>query len=100
MDNELSDKDLKEKEQKEQIMLYYSKGSYTSEKVLVYLYERGIDFTSFNVDLSKGEQFSKWFLKINPKAEVPVLTIKDPSRDPRDPRYLKILTDSTRIMHR
>ena len=89
----------KEEEKGEQIMLYYSKGSYTSEKVLVYLYERGIHFTSFNVDLSKGEQFSKWFLKINPKAEVPVLTIKDPSRDPRDPRHLKILTDSTRIMH-
>ena len=99
VEDKCSEDYVKEKEQKEQIMLYYSKGSYTSEKVLVYLYERGIDFTSFNVDLSKGEQFSKWFLKINPKAEVPVLTIKDPSRDPRDPRHLKILMDSTRIMH-
>ena len=55
--NEYSDAS-KEKKQKEQIMLYYSKGSYTSEKVLVYLYERCIDFTSFNVDLSKGEELT------------------------------------------
>ena len=89
----------KEDEKKEQLMLYYSKGSYNSEKVLVYLYERGIEFSSFNVDLSKGEQFSKWFLKLNPKAEVPVLTIKDPTREPSDPRALRIITDSTRIMH-
>ena len=88
-----------EKMKGEQVVLYYSRGSYTSEKVLVYLYERGIDFTSFNVDLSKGEQFSKWFLKINPKAEVPVLTITDNTKDPSDPRYYKVITDSTRIMH-
>ena len=86
-------------EKGEQLMLYYSKGSYNSEKVLVYLYERGIDFSSFNVDLSKGEQFTKWFLKLNPKAEVPVLTIKDPTKEPSDPRALRIITDSTRIMH-
>ena len=86
-------------EKGEQLMLYYSKGSYNSEKVLVYLYERGIEFSSFNVDLSQGEQFAKWFLKLNPKAEVPVLTIKDPTKESSDPRALRIITDSTRIMH-
>ena len=84
---------------KESITLYHSKGSYNSEKVLIYLYERGIKFSSFLVDLSKGEQFSKWFLKINPKGEVPVLTIKDHSRPSSDPRSLRIIAESSRIMH-
>ena len=91
--------DEKKEVPKETITLYHSKGSYNSEKVLIYLYERSIPFVSFIVDLSKGEQFSKWFLKINPKGEVPVLTIKDPSRHASDPRSFRVITESSRIIH-
>jgi hypothetical protein len=85
--------------QKHHLMLYYSKGSYSSEKVLIYMYERGIEFSCFNVNLTKGEQFSKWYLKINPKGEVPALAIKDSSLDTTNPMSIRVIIDSTRIIH-
>ncbi|XP_073840781.1 ganglioside induced differentiation associated protein 1 isoform X2 [Musca autumnalis] len=41
--------------------------------VLLLLYEKNIDFTPYVVDLLNGEQYSEWFLNLNPKADVPVL---------------------------
>lgn len=37
------------------------------------LYEKNIDFTPYVVDLCNGEQYSSWFLNLNPKGDVPVL---------------------------
>lgn len=37
------------------------------------LYEKNIDFIPYVVDLSNGEQYSSWFLNLNPKGDVPVL---------------------------
>lgn len=37
------------------------------------MYEKNIDFTPYVVDLLNGEQYSSWFLSLNPKGDVPVL---------------------------
>jgi len=36
-------------------------------------YEKKIDFFPYVVDLCNGEQYSNWFLNLNPKGDVPVL---------------------------
>lgn len=46
---------------------------YFYPQILFALYEKGIKFTAYEVDITNGEQYSKWFLAMNPKAEVPVL---------------------------
>lgn len=51
------------------------------------LHEKNIDFEPFVVDITKGEQYSSWFLDINPRGEIPVLKVKD-----------EIIPDSTRIL--
>lgn len=51
------------------------------------LYEKKIPFTTKLVDITKGEQYQPWYLKINPKGEVPVL--KD---------GIKFIPDSVRII--
>ena len=70
------------------VMIYHYRGSHCSQKVLMYMYERDIDFTAYHVDLQKDEHLATWYLKINPKGEVPVLKMED-----------KVLSDSTRILH-
>ena len=42
-------------------------------KVLLVLNEKHIEFTPYIIDLSNGEQYSSWFLNLNPKGNVPVL---------------------------
>lgn len=42
-------------------------------QILLLLYEKNIEFTPYVVDLLNGEQYSNWFLNLNPKADVPVL---------------------------
>ena len=37
------------------------------------MHEKGVDFTIHPIDLSKSEQYQRWFLEMNPKGEVPVL---------------------------
>lgn len=37
------------------------------------LYEKNITFIPYEIDAVHGEQYSKWFLEINPKGELPVL---------------------------
>lgn len=37
------------------------------------LYEKNITFTAYEVDVLNGEQYTSWFLDLNPKGEVPVL---------------------------
>ena len=52
------------------IKLYHYRGSFSSQKVLLYLHERGIDFSGFHVDLQRNEHLAPWYLEINPKGEV------------------------------
>ncbi|XP_026762506.1 ganglioside-induced differentiation-associated protein 1 [Galleria mellonella] len=69
------------------VLLYCNYYSFYSQKVLLALYEKNVDFEPFTVDITKGEQYSSWFLEINPRGEIPVLKVKD-----------EIIPDSTRIL--
>ncbi|XP_064610832.1 ganglioside-induced differentiation-associated protein 1-like [Liolophura sinensis] len=60
-----------------EITLYFSYGSYYSQKVLLALYEKDLTFTPHVVRLDDNEQLEPWFIKLNPKAEVPVLKAGD-----------------------
>ena len=53
--------------------LYHNHMSVCAQKVRLVLAYKGVDWTSRHLDLRKGEQFSKAFLKLNAKAVVPVL---------------------------
>lgn len=68
-------------------ILYYSPNSYYSQKVLFAIYEKKLKFKPYLVDL-KGEQYESWYMKMNPKAQVPVL--KDGE---------KIICDSSQILN-
>lgn len=37
------------------------------------LYEKKIKFSLYELDVTNGEQYSDWFLELNPKGELPVL---------------------------
>lgn len=37
------------------------------------MYEKGISFRQYEINVAIGEQFSDWFLELNAKGEVPVL---------------------------
>lgn len=69
------------------LLLYQYYPSYFSQKVVFALFEKKLKFKSHIIDLARGEQFEPWFLKLNPKCEVPVL--KD---------GVKIIPDSRRII--
>ncbi|XP_034483353.1 ganglioside-induced differentiation-associated protein 1 isoform X1 [Drosophila innubila] len=55
------------------LVLYFHPYNFYSQKVLLVLYEKNIDFTPYIIDLCNGEQYSSWFLNLNPKGDVPVL---------------------------
>jgi glutathione S-transferase len=55
--------------------LYHFEAAANSMKPLLCLHEKGVDFVSrqLNKDGKRWEQYSDWFLKINPDGQVPVL---------------------------
>ena len=55
--------------------LYFSYDSFPSRKVLMYLYEKGVNFDSYVIDVDEGENFCSWYLRINPRGEVPSLVL-------------------------
>ncbi|EDW69281.1 ganglioside-induced differentiation-associated protein 1 isoform X1 [Drosophila virilis] len=59
--------------QDNKLVLYFHPYNFYSQKVLLVLYEKNVDFTPYIVDLCNGEQYSNWFLNLNPKGDVPVL---------------------------
>ena len=56
--------------------------------------ERAIDFKHEVIDLSYNQHLAKWFLALNPKGEVPTLTMAS-----RDDQEKKTLTESNHIIH-
>ena len=58
-----------------QVTLYHDPRSHSCQKVLVYLHERGIQFKPILVSLRENQHLAKWYLAINPRGEVPTLTI-------------------------
>ena len=55
------------------INILHFQGSSCSQKLRIFLNEKKIDWKSYHIDLGKGDNFSKWFLGINPRGVVPVL---------------------------
>ena len=55
------------------LTLYHGANSVCSIKVRIVLAEKALDWEGRHIDLPKGEQFHPDFLKINPRAIVPVL---------------------------
>uniref|UniRef100_A0A1A9Z3D3 GST N-terminal domain-containing protein n=1 Tax=Glossina pallidipes TaxID=7398 RepID=A0A1A9Z3D3_GLOPL len=68
------------------LVLYMHPYNFYSQKILLLLYEKNIEFTPYVMDLLNGEQYSKWFLNLNPKADVPVL--KDQSFAVTDSQHI------------
>ena len=55
------------------IHLLHFKGSACSQKLRIFLNIKNIDWHSHEINLIKQEQFSEWFLGINPRGLVPTL---------------------------
>ena len=55
--------------------LYHFEPVSNSAKCLIYLHEKGVEFTShqLNIDGKQFENYSDWYLKINPTGFVPAL---------------------------
>ena len=60
-------------QQTSMLKLYTGKNSICTQKVLIVLSEKGLEVESRYIDLFKNEQFSDWYLSINPKGVVPSL---------------------------
>ena len=75
------------------ITLYHANWSLCSQMVRVALYEKGITFKEIHIKLcdqySEGENLNKSFLKINPLATVPAISIDE-----------EIIVDSVKIIKR
>nr|CAD7441829.1 unnamed protein product [Timema bartmani] len=69
------------------LLLYHHHYSFYSQKVVMALNEKKLSFESHLVNLAKGEQYQSWFININPRGEVPVLT-----------DGVKVIPDSGRII--
>lgn len=54
-------------------MELYTFGTPNGQKVTIALEELGASYTVQRIDISKGEQFSPEFLKINPNGKIPAL---------------------------
>ena len=90
-----------------EVTIYHCDGSYNSEKVIVYLRERNILFKQVYVDLQENVQLSRWYLHINPRGEVPSMSLrvnKDAKVDidaesKGSEKNNVIVNDSTKIIH-
>ena len=55
------------------VHLFHFQGSACSQKLRIFLNYKNIDWVSHEVNLIKGDQFSEWYLGINPRGLVPTL---------------------------
>ena len=71
----LLDIDIKTKEVKKWkgINILHFQGSSCSQKLRIFLKEKNINWKSHHVNLVTGDNFTDWFLGINPRGVVPVL---------------------------
>ncbi|MGF6779321.1 glutathione S-transferase family protein [Paraburkholderia sp. GAS334] len=60
-------------------ILYESKGSPNARRVRIFIAEKGITIPTKAVDLGTKEQFSDPYKAINPRSQVPALTLDDGS---------------------
>nr|XP_040569707.1 abnormal spindle-like microcephaly-associated protein homolog [Lepeophtheirus salmonis] len=59
------------------IRIFHYRESTESEKVLMYLCERGIEFSGYHMDLAENENYGDWFLKLNAKGEIPTMVFNE-----------------------
>ena len=71
----LLDIDIKTKEVKkwQGINILHFQGSSCSQKLRIFLKEKNINWKSHHINLVTGDNFTDWFLGINPRGVVPVL---------------------------
>ena len=71
----LLETDIKTREVKEWqgINILHFQGSSCSQKLRIFLSEKNIDWKGHHINLVNGDNFSDWFLGINPRGVVPVL---------------------------
>ena len=71
----LLDTDIKTREVKkwQGVNILHFQGSSCSQKLRIFLKEKNINWKSHHVNLVNGDNFSDWFLGINPRGVVPVL---------------------------
>lgn len=55
------------------IHLFHFMGSSCSQKTRIFLNEKGVDWESHHIDLPGFENFTEWYLGINPRGLLPVL---------------------------
>ena len=74
---QLHDEDIKTKEVLEWkgVHLFHFPGSSCSQKTRIFLNLKGIAWESHIIDLAAQEQFSPWYLGINPRGLVPALVL-------------------------
>ena len=58
-------------------ILYYFHSSFYSQKVLLFLKEKEVEFKSHIINIINNENQSEWYLKINPRGEVPSMRFED-----------------------
>jgi glutathione S-transferase len=72
------------------LVLYDHKASICSQMARLALVEKGLSFTRQQIDImEENEQFSPWYVALNPRAVVPTLKIGD-----------QVITDTIRIVNR
>ena len=71
----LLDRDIETREvlDWEGLHLLHFMGSSCSQKTRIFLRLKGVEWTSHHIDLSKRENYTDWFMGINPRGLVPVL---------------------------
>jgi len=108
IDLAMPDEIMKEKmNDASEVTIYHYDGSYNSEKVIIYLRERNIQFTSVYVDLQENAHLSRWYLHINPRGEVPAMSLHvskgednvESKVTPPSSAKKTIVCDSTKIIH-
>ena len=71
----LKDEDIRTREVLEWkgLHLFHFTGSSCSQKTRIFLRLKGIEWESHQVNLPEGENYTKWYMGINPRGLVPVL---------------------------
>ena len=71
----LNDEDIQTREvlDWEGLHLFHYMGSSCSQKTRIFLQLKGIDWESHHVDLRERENYTEWYMGINPRGLVPVL---------------------------
>lgn len=73
----------------------YSLATPNGQKVAIALEEMAVPYDAHKIDISKGEQFSKHFLAMNPNGKIPALI--DPTGDQGSP--LAIMESGAILLH-